>query len=363
MRILHCTDSFWPRTKGIGGIQIWLSQLSQQQVKEGHTVGVVTWAYPECPDHQIWNGVEVFRLPVSAQDLMVRPEKMRELLAAWGKIQDLFRPEVIHSHLNQLAAWACTLGARIAPIVLTVHVPADHDGIPAKLRQRVMADAECIVVPSHDLFTSLVSRDPDLRQKLCVIAYGLQDPSEPITPPVTHPMVLLCLGRLVPEKGFDVALSALARSRPDFRLILAGEGSAEADLRAGVKELGIEEQVHFAGWVHPDQIPALISTSTVVLMPSRWREPFGLVAVQAAQMGRPIIASDIGGIPEIVVDGETGLLVTPGDPEALAQAMVEMADDPDRLSLWGGQARRRAEELFSLATCCRRYHEVYVERC
>jgi glycogen(starch) synthase len=160
---------------------------------------------------------------------------------------------------------------------------------------------------------------------------------------------LLCLGRVVVQKGFDVALRAfaqLAGRYPQARLVVAGDGEALSALVQLAGALGIAGAVEFPGWAAPGDVPALINCCTMVLMPSRY-EPFGLVALQAGQMARPVVASRVDGLPEVVVDGETGLLVEPENPEALARAIVCLLEDPALAARMGQAGRRRAEEAFS----------------
>jgi glycosyltransferase involved in cell wall biosynthesis len=266
-------------------------------------------------------------------------------------------------HINRLACWVQTMSPPTVPTVATMHVPAEHDGLPLKLRQRVFARANALVVPSKDLGQWLVERLPELQSKLRVVPHGMEEPTYPASSLRSDPFTFLCLGRLVPEKGFEVALRALAATgRRDLRLIIVGEGSAEPALRECAVQLKIAGQVEFRGWVHPDRVASLIDEATVVLMPSLWREPFGLVAVQAAQMGRPIIASRVGGIPEIVVDGVTGRLVAPGDPAALALVMTELVHDSLQLANLGAEASTWARQRFNIAECSRRYFSIYREQ-
>jgi glycosyltransferase involved in cell wall biosynthesis len=99
--------------------------------------------------------------------------------------------------------------------------------------------------------------------------------------------------------------------------------------------------------VKPDEITALINTSSIVLMPSRWREPFGLVALQAAQMSRPVVASAVGGLMEIVDHERTGYLVPSEDEEAWADAIARLISQPVLAQNLGQQARKRIQEKFS----------------
>jgi glycogen(starch) synthase len=116
--------------------------------------------------------------------------------------------------------------------------------------------------------------------------------------------------------------------------------------------------VRFLGAVPPADVPAVINSATLVLMPSR-REGLPLVAIEAAFMGRPVVAVRRSGLPEVVVDGETGLLAAPEDVEGLAAAALAVLEDPPRGRRMGRAARRRAGERFSIAQCAARFDELY----
>jgi glycogen(starch) synthase len=173
---------------------------------------------------------------------------------------------------------------------------------------------------------------------------------------------VLCIGRLVSFKGFDVALDAFALARPSIsaaHLTIAGDGPERDSLQRRAGQLGLGNSVTFAGWVGRDAIYDLIGQSTVILMPSRFREPFGMVAVEAALIGRPIIASRVGGLPEVVIDGETGVLVEKDDPPELARRLVELLSDPARASRLGERARAATLQRFGIAANAAAYDALY----
>ncbi|MBI3119664.1 MAG: glycosyltransferase family 4 protein, partial [Candidatus Hydrogenedentes bacterium] len=164
----------------------------------------------------------------------------------------------------------------------------------------------------------------------------------------------------------DVAVAAFAqvvKEFPEARLMLAGDGLVRPALEAQAAALGIAASVDFKGWVPPEQVPALIDRSSIVLMPSRYEEPFGLVAVQAGQMARPLVASRAGGIPEIVKDGETGLLVPPEDVSALAEAILGLLCDPEQAARLGRAARKHVEAAFELERVATAYETLYRHVC
>ena len=172
---------------------------------------------------------------------------------------------------------------------------------------------------------------------------------------------LLCLGRLIPAKGFDMALTAfstLTGRYPDVRLTIAGDGAVRGELERQAADLGLADAVEFTGWVAPDQIPALLNTATIVLMPSR-HEGLPIVAVQSALMARPIVATRVSGLPEVVVGGQTGLLIEKDDSQSLAQAIAYLLDHPETAQRMGREGRRHARAVFDWERCVDAYDTLY----
>jgi glycogen(starch) synthase len=154
---------------------------------------------------------------------------------------------------------------------------------------------------------------------------------------------------LVPDKGIDVAINAfslIVNRFPHARLTIAGNGPLRSDLEQQAIRQGIGHAVDFIGWVVPDRVPSLINDYTIVLMPSR-QEPFGLVALEAALMTRPVVATRVGGLSEIVVHEQTGLLVENEDSQALAESAALLLSEPEIAVQFGQAARRRAQDVFS----------------
>lgn len=135
---------------------------------------------------------------------------------------------------------------------------------------------------------------------------------------------------------------------PGARLTIASDGPERATLERQAAELGLADAVHFQGWVEFDRMAWLLNSATVILVPSRAPEGFGLVALEAALMARPVVATRSGALPEVVEDGETGLLVEKDDPRAMADAISTLLAHPDRAARMGEAGRRRARALFGL---------------
>jgi len=147
--------------------------------------------------------------------------------------------------------------------------------------------------------------------------------------------------RLSPEKGFQYLLRAIAMLRArgtPVRVLLAGDGPARGDLEKLARELDIADDVRFVGEVAHDAVPAVLQELDIFAMPSTW-EGFGVSALEAGAMELPAVASDVHGIPDVVVHGETGILVPPRDVVALADAIARLAEDPALRARMGAAGR------------------------
>ncbi|HSM52492.1 MAG TPA: glycosyltransferase family 4 protein [Thermoanaerobaculia bacterium] len=171
---------------------------------------------------------------------------------------------------------------------------------------------------------------------------------------------LLFVGRLRLRKGGEVLLAALARmaeqgSRP--RLLVAGDGEHRAALEAEARRLGLGGQVVFLGRRGPDEIASLLAGCRGLVVPSIY-EGMPLVVLEAMAAGRPVVASAVSGIPEVVLDGATGWLVPPEEPEALARALAELLGDPAEGARRGTAGRERVARDFSPGRIAERWHEL-----
>jgi glycosyltransferase involved in cell wall biosynthesis len=161
--------------------------------------------------------------------------------------------------------------------------------------------------------------------------------------------VLLCVGRLSLEKGQATLIGSLPMIRkgiPNARLLICGKGNMEQQLRTQSQTLGVDGMIEFRGSVPREQIPPYFDAADIVLVPSI-REAFPSVNLEAMSMMRPIVASKVGGIPEVVKDNETGLLIPPSDPTSLAEAVLKLYADPKIAARLGRNGRRCVEEAFT----------------
>ncbi|HEX5444153.1 MAG TPA: glycosyltransferase [Pirellulales bacterium] len=178
---------------------------------------------------------------------------------------------------------------------------------------------------------------------------------------------VVAIGRLSPEKGFDTLIEAIAHAAPEhpsLRLELAGDGPCLADLRRLAKRLGVGDRVTFLGEVA--DVPAVLARAALFVLPSL-TEGISLTLLEAMARGLPVVATSVGGTPEVVVDGETGRLAPPRAPGELARCIVSMLRDPDACRRMGLAGRIRVEARFDVRRMVENYQQLYlgadVENC
>jgi glycosyltransferase involved in cell wall biosynthesis len=189
-------------------------------------------------------------------------------------------------------------------------------------------------------------------------------PTRPARPPLASPPTVAFAGRLVPNKGVDVLLRAVAgvaERLPDVRLLVAGDGPERDRLRALAASLGVAARVEWLGHLSRERVEERFAAAWVQAAPSNWEEPFGLVAAEGMMRGSAVVASRIGGLSEIVDEGRTGLLVPPGDADALAAALLDVLGDRTRAEAMGRLGRERALAYFSERSVVDQFLEVYEE--
>jgi glycosyltransferase involved in cell wall biosynthesis len=264
------------------------------------------------------------------------------------------RPRILHTHLIHGDAYGLPAGllARVPIRFSTKHgFNPFREGRAVGLGDRAVSRLASVQIAiSRGLADYLADRAGFDADSFEIVHYGIAAGPEPPSPPDAPR--LLCIGRLIPMKGHEVLLRAFAAAReemPELTLDVAGSGPLEDDLRrlAG-------EGVTFRGHVAP--IGPLIQESAIVVVPSLG-EGFGLVALEAMERGRPVIATSVGGLPELV--GEAGFLVPPGEVEPLRAAIVELARDRLRAGELGRAGRARALGEFSEERCLDRIEALY----
>lgn len=362
MRILFWTGLFPPF---IGGLELFGLRLVSELQRRGHDVVVVSMQTgANLPEYTLYEGIPVYRFDFSGTLASKDPRQITALLRQISDLKQTFRPDLVH--LNDFTVGVFfhqrTMDSYPCPTVYSIHTAPALGFEKNSLLGRMLLMATWLPAVSQAMRTRVLECVPEMSAHTSVIYNGLSLPTTVPTPLPFEPPHLLCIGRVVADKGFDLAIDVVAELLPDFpslRLTIAGDGLHKPALEAQVERLGIGHAVDLAGWVQPEAIYDQINTATVVIVPSRWYEPFALVAVEAAQMNRPVVATRAGGLPEVVLDGQTGLIVERKSSAALAEGIRFLLEHPDEARRMGEAGRERALEVFSFSRMVDEYEQLY----
>lgn len=277
----------------------------------------------------------------------------------------VLRPDVVHTHNPQAhlhGAWAATL-AGVPAIVHTRHGRGGAGRHVLRVLDRAAsAWTNRFVAVSEDAARVARERERVPARKLQVIHNGVDlGRFAPRDAGGAARCRAVTVGRLAPVKDQATLLRAVRHvvdRIPAFRLDIVGDGESRRGLEELSTGLGIQRNVEFRGY-HEDVAPFLAEADLFVLSSTSEGVPIALLEAMAS--GLPAAATDVGGLREVVVDGETGHLVAPGSPEALARAMQAIEDDPAAARRMGQAGRRRVENHFSLAKVVEAYERIYLE--
>ncbi len=276
---------------------------------------------------------------------------------AWQVRAQTRDADIVHTHLVHADVYGA-LGAD--RLVSTKHNDDPFRAGAFRFFERALArKAAKVIAITEALAHFQVERVGLPANKVEVIHYGLDDlpaawGSNPADDVPAQARVLLAVCRLEPQKGLDIAVRALPDIRtrhPTAELVVLGEGPQRSDLEELAANL--EVPVHLLGRV-PD-VAAWLQRADVLVHPARW-EGFGLALLEAMLASKPVVATSVSSIPEIVVDGQTGLLVPPDEPQVLAAAVTRVLDEPGD---YGEQGRRRAQSQFSVSRMADRTLALY----
>ena len=220
---------------------------------------------------------------------------------------------------------------------------------------------ETIVVGSTYMRSELI-RNGFPSKTIHILAPTVSDFPQP--PVALHAKdTVLFVGQLVRGKGVDTLVRAVALMRSKVMVHIVGKGNDELFLHDLTRQLDLAERVVFHGWVAHGDLAGFYDDVRIVAVPSRWPEPFGMVGVEAMLRRRPVVASRVGGIPDWLVDGETGISVPCNDPQALADALDTLVEDTTLAMRMGEAGRKRALDLFAYGRYMDKLERLFQERC
>jgi glycogen(starch) synthase len=386
VRILHLSWEYPPVV--YGGLGRHVHALAEHQAAQGHEVVVLTQLPDsDVPGDETVQRVRIVRVPSDAPfvpldetNLMAWVFGFNSALTRAGiALQRSWAPDVIHGH-DWLVAQSATALKDVfrTAYVTTLHATeaGRHQGwLPTPLSRaihsvewwstyqarRVIACSEHMRWEVNRLFTV-----PEA--KTIVIPNGIDPAQLRVTPTQRRTIqdrygdvTVVFSGRLEWEKGIHTlidAMRSIRRTRPTATLVIAGRGSKEDELREQVKRHRLGRAIRFAGWLPETELHALVAQAQVAVVPSLY-EPFGIVALEAAALGTPLVVSRAGGLAEFVEDGVTGRVFEPGQGKQLADAVHMTLDDPRRARSMARKAKQRVIADYGWAAIAQQTCEVY----
>ncbi len=356
------------KTTGLSGAEAHLLTLSGGLRAEGFESRLIVLVDQRRPPTALIEAaraadVQIDTVPLAGDLDVAAAPKMAALLKS-------ARTQIVHTHMIHGDLYG-TLAARLAGLSV---VQSRHNDdkfrrrwVVRLLTRRLAAQAKTVIAISDSLAAFVRDVEGVPGPKIVRIHYGL-DPAQVAAK--AHPGKLRAelglsddvpligaVGRLTEQKGFRYLLEALAivrRSLPQAQLVIAGDG----ELRSTLEAQGGKDAVHFLGW--RGDVPLVMADIDVLAVPSLW-EGFGLVTLEAMALSKPVVASLVSALPEIVADGETGLLVPPADSKALAGALCVVLADKARARAMGERGRGRLLRDFSVQRMVRQHAAIYKE--
>ena len=387
MKIAQLSTRYPP---GPGGVERHVGEIAHRLARRGHAVSAfatelyreIPWERlgPEVPREDLDEGVRVHRLPVWTLPGDLHYPFFRGL----GRAIARERPEILHAHTygTNHAAVARRYGRRTGvPYVLTAHYHPIWSMAGGWMRRRVRSfydhalaapiveGAACLIVQTREE-ERLIRANGFPLPRVAIVPPGYSPLPEP-TPSApsfakTHGIdgpFALFVGRLASNKGLlelVEAFRSLARHDPRAVLVLVGEdGGVGAQIARAVAAAGLEGRVRFTGFLADErQLVQAFREARVFVLPSEY-ESFGLVLLESLAQGTPVIASRVGGIPEFIPDGQAGLLVPPGDPPSLGDALLSLWDDAPRRERMGAFGRSEVVPRYTWDRVVDQLLEVY----
>ncbi len=346
-----------------GGTELHILNLSAQLKKRGYDVTVACRPGRWVEERATAMGLATVPIRVMRQGDWQDYGRLRAFLKEK-------KPDVVHIHwsLDMVVPGFAAKFAGVPVRVLSRHMP-----YPFKSRLGT-------ALYSRVLFTRIVTVSDSVRQTLlrCGVADGrievihhgtdveafaqITQERKEMRASLGIPedrVAVGIVGRIAPEKGHAVLLEAFGKvhTRYPLQLVIVGNGPDEALIRSRAADMGLADKVLFTGF--RDDVNNVLNALDIVTVPSTWNEPCSAVVQQGMALSKPVIGTRAGGTPEMVLDGETGFLVPPSDPDALAAALAGLAGDAFLRKRLGAAGKERVEELFSLRVMTDKIEALY----
>ncbi|MBE0713052.1 MAG: N-acetyl-alpha-D-glucosaminyl L-malate synthase BshA [Candidatus Aminicenantes bacterium] len=358
-----------------GGSGVVASELAIGLAQKGHELHIVSYA-PPFRLRAFHQNIFLHEVDVALYPLFKYPPYELGLATKLVELAETHDLDIIHAHYAVPHAASAYLAKQIfnSPRPKTVTTLHGTDitlvGAEPSFRRVVkfaIEQSDGVTAVSHYLRQRTIE-EFDIRREIRVIYNFIEldrpdrnrDACSRLVFAPEGEKILMHASNFRPVKrvGDVIRIFARVREQVPAKLILIGDGPGRPHIQQLVKEMGLASDVHFLG--EQDQLEPLFFCTDLFLLPSE-QESFGLTALEAMNCGVPVVASNIGGLPEVIVHGETGYLLPVGDVEGMAAKAVEILSDPARLSLFRAQARRRAEQHFNAENIIPQYEAFYEE--
>ena len=360
----------------VGGVEEHVRQLAHACHRKGHQAIVVTNRWPpELPEFEEHEGIPVYRFAMRTPGGSLRERAKYQLNRASTerRMLDVLRKhkvDLLHVHCVSSNGYYAQVVRRALhlPLVVTTHGERTMDAGQIYQRSAFMNRMLCALLAEADHITACSQHTLDdlegwhgqpFGPRAQVVYNGIDLSSFTSAKPYPHPRpYILGIGRHVPQKGFDVLLQAFAQAhQTSHDLLLAGNGPERPALERLAADLGLADRVRFVGRADRPIAVSLFAGCSFFVLPSR-QEPQGIVNLEAMAAGKAVLASRVGGVPEIVQDGETGLLVSAEDAPALAKAIERLTDDAPLRQRLGAAGQERAQ-AFDWDAIAEQYLDIY----
>ena len=378
----------------------YVHDINRHLVRRGHSVTVVTPGDPALPATDAFDGVDIIRFPLTLPSDLTYGRVAQSHVSLLGRLTRVlvmahyleaqyratvavarrFGAQVLHGHWAIPTGPAAVQAARRLgiPSVITMHGgdvyvnPEQGYDFPTRWYVRpplrwTLCSATALTAITEDCrrhalragapasSIRIVFNGTDLRR------FSPEEDAQDRSAMQFGPHMVFACRQLFPRKGIRFLIEAAARIKPrfpDLKVVIAGDGFERPELEALAQRLGIGADVTFLGWVPNTALPPYYRAAAISVIPSL-EEGFGIPAAEAMGCERPVIATDAGGLPEVVEHDVTGLVVPRGDVDALAAAMESLLADPARRRRMGVAGRERALRLFDWDRTAEQFEQLY----
>lgn len=376
MKIAMLPSAFFP---SLGGVEEAVRQLSHELVRQGNSVELHANRWPKSlPAREVFEGLPLFRYPLRVPErtprqlggaILLGTTTLTRLCAnIYAQAADVIHVQCVSSN----AYYALKARRKLdLPLVVTLQGELTMDSGRLFQRSRFARNMLHKVLDEADVITSCSARTQQDAEAFYgrkfgargrVIFNGASTADFKDAKPYANPRpYILALGRLAPQKGFDLLIRAMAQAGDcGHDLILAGDGPERGALEEMARKAGVGGRVRFVGLADRRQVAALFAGCSFLVLPSRADEGLPLVCAEALAAGRPVIASEVGGVAEVISDGVNGILVPRENAGALASAIATLCKDAELRAKLGAAAHADAGR-FAWASIARQYADAYAD--